>query len=205
VRENLLGVVAGIFCIVALATSSFLFLARSGWYEHLIVASTGIDLDNASEHKLTRRLVADYLFTDRVLAPELFSERERLHMTDVKRIFREIETVAFVAFAVFFLLTFVLRKSPRFVRAIYRASVTSLIGIGVGSVVCLIFFDSIFTAMHRFLFANDFWLLDPATDRIIRAFPGEYFLTFTIGYGVILTALVALLAFTANVKSKTTL
>ena len=35
-------------------------------------------------------------------------------------------------------------------------------------------FEAFFTRFHLLSFANDFWLLDPATDYLIMLFPGGF-------------------------------
>ena len=53
-------------------------------------------------------------------------------------------------------------------------------------------FNAFFTQFHVISFANDFWLLDPATDYLIMLFPGEFWrdAVVIIGYGIGLIAVV---------------
>src|SRR3989338_4994445 len=51
--------------------------------------------------------------------------------------------------------------------------------VALGSAMTL-FFDQLFIWFHQALFMNDYWLLDPAKDIIIRAYPPDFFRQFSI-------------------------
>ncbi len=115
-----------------------------------------------------------------------FNAREIAHMRDVGAMFRFWPVVA--ALALFsmcdlFAMIFVLRMPE--LRAAWRRG--ALVGagcvvalIGAVAVWAAIDFSSIFTLFHRVSFTNDLWLLDPATDLLIRLLPLEFFIR-TVG------------------------
>ena len=81
---------------------------------------------------------------------EFYTEREKLHLSDVKRIF--------------------LCRLFVFTCVITNIVFASLIGI------ISINFDKAFTIFHHLLFKNDYWLLDPNTDDLINLLPESFFI-----------------------------
>ena len=99
---------------------------------------------------------------------DLFSEREILHMIDVKRLMRGvslIERVSFYTMAglALALLALVGRRAALLTVGrglVYGAALSFviLIALGIGLAAG---FDALFTRFHVISFANDLWLLDP--------------------------------------------
>ena len=58
----------------------------------------------------------------------------------------------------------------------------------------LVGFSRVFIAFHHLAFSNDLWLLDPATDAMIRMLPEEFFAGMAL-QGTVSAALFALLFF----------
>ena len=54
-------------------------------------------------------------------------------------------------------------------------AVITLIGAAAALMAPHIDFDVLFTRFHHLLFTNDLWLLDPATDAMIRMLPEAFF------------------------------
>ena len=44
-------------------------------------------------------------------------------------------------------------------------------------------FDSLFVLFHRLAFTNNLWLLNPATDLLIRLMPLSFFITYAAAIG----------------------
>lgn len=109
--------------------------------------------------------------------PDIFSEREILHMVDVRTLIRGIETLGKVAlgytvgFAV--LAAAFWRQGGReaLARAMILSSMVILVTGGLAATVTYFGFDSLFLWFHQVSFQNDFWQLDPRTDHLIQMFP----------------------------------
>jgi len=162
------------------------------------VASTGIarpELDRAA-----REIVAYFhndadLLTTRVLIDgreqPLFTPRETLHMRDVKDLFTwtfRIHELAF-AYVVSYVAAVFLWSRERSLRRLARQAMVAgavTVGLlGIAAIGVVIGFDDLFREFHVLSFSNDFWQLDPATDRLIQMFPRNFWFDMTLGVGVL--------------------
>ncbi len=105
------------------------------------------------------------------------SERARVHMEDVRGLFETAKTVMYICFAagaVFGALALI--KSADTVRRAYFTVIAAfaVICVTVG-IWAALDFGSLFTAFHGLLFSNDFWILDPDADALIRVLPAKFF------------------------------
>lgn len=134
--------------------------------------------------------------------PAFFSERELVHMTDVRTLFQQIVLVERVALgygAIFLLGSFLLLGSA----AIRRDGQLLLLGVGfglaifvLGGAAWLIDPSGLFLWFHKLYFSNDFWQLDPRTDHLIQMVPFPFWeaaIFVVIGRALAVTALTAVL------------
>ena len=124
------------------------------------------------------------------LRQPLFSERETLHMTDVKGLFHL--TWRIQVGAALFLVVMALAAISRLRQGAWQAIakwvrngalLTSASVIIVG-LVSLVAFDPLFTLFHRLGFRNDFWQLDPRTDFLVRLYPFGFWQDVTVLIGL---------------------
>ncbi len=101
-----------------------------------------------------------------------FNEKEKLHMGDVRELVRLSERL--LAFLVVVCGVWLLRSSRK-LELLRQASLFALLLVGVGGLIVLLTFSSSFLAFHQLSFTNDFWMLDPATDRLVVLFPESFF------------------------------
>lgn len=116
----------------------------------------------------------------------LFTEREVLHMRDVKGLFRQafrvqtatlLYSLAYVALVV----VWSRERSPREFAQQTRwaglgtAGLVLVAGIGAGAG-----FDRLFEQFHLLSFRNDFWRLDPSRDHLIQMFPEGFWFDVTL-------------------------
>jgi len=121
----------------------------------------------------------------------LFNEREVIHLKDVKGLFR-LDYFVFFGTLIFILGydAYSFFRKPRREhlhnlarRVIWGSSITLgiMTALGVGS---LVGFDRLFLQFHLLSFANDFWLLNPATDYLVMLFPQGFWFDVTITVAV---------------------
>lgn len=129
---------------------------------------------------------------------EFFNEREKAHMVDVKHLFFSGLKLRFGAVIVLLLSLGGLIFTKGNCRRILPKSF--LIGTGVffGLAGCLGVmvasdFNKYFFLFHEIFFNNDLWLLDPATDLMIRMLPEEFFADMLIRIGSIFVGMLAVL------------
>jgi len=121
-----------------------------------------------------------------VRAPNLYNEREVLHMKDVKGLVKGVYRVQLLTGL--YLLGIVMvglamgRRSflPNLARYAglgggLTLGLAALVGFGA-----LVGFQRLFLAFHQVSFSNDFWLLDPRKDFLIMMFPEGFFLDATM-------------------------
>lgn len=108
---------------------------------------------------------------------EVFGEKEKLHMIDVKDLFikgNNIRNIWLVIIIIsFIILIFKGKKSIG--NTLILSSVISFSFIGVLSLLMYIDFNKYFTYFHEIFFTNDLWLLNPQTDILIQMLPLQFF------------------------------
>ncbi|MBQ8506353.1 MAG: DUF1461 domain-containing protein [Clostridia bacterium] len=116
-----------------------------------------------------------------------FNERELAHLADCRNLF-SITTniwlnvglaVAGVALALYGAKQGLLRPACAWLAAAVIAVPVGLLGIWAA-----IDFNSAFNFFHRLLFTNDLWLLNPATDLLIRICPASMFASLGLRIGL---------------------
>ena len=121
----------------------------------------------------------------------LFNEREVIHMRDVKQLFQFFFRLHEFAFA--YILTYVVgvylwsreQSLRRLARQAVIAGVATAVALTLVAVAMLFGFDQIFVGFHLVSFSNDFWRLNPATDRLVQMFPLGFWFDVSIGVGVL--------------------
>ena len=167
-------------------------LYRHGFEKYDVSGVTGIDKDGLMS---AARQIRGYFNSTRepleVNATvwgeerELFSQRERLHMRDVKRLIWGVYGVDVAA--AFYIMVFVVvglffrRRlfAPTLARIIVGGSLLTIVLVALVGLIAAVGFDSLFLLFHRVSFANDFWLLDPQSD-LVMMFPQGFWFDATV-------------------------
>ena len=139
---------------------------------------------------------------------EIFDEREKLHMVDVKNLYMGVMyTAAALAASVAAMTAFVIAKDgAKTARAKlkrqykFAAAGTALVVLGLGGMIA-VNFQWFWINFHRVFFTNDLWLLDPSVSIMINMFPLEFF--YAICTTVIAVFVVLCLAVYLLVKGRT--
>jgi len=121
----------------------------------------------------------------------LFNQREILHMADVRDLFWLVYRIH--EFALVYVVAYVaavyLWSRERSMRQLAREGITAGIAtvglLSVAAVGVMLGFDAIFEQFHILSFSNDFWQLDPRTDRLVQMFPMGFWFDVTLAVGVL--------------------
>lgn len=111
---------------------------------------------------------------------DVFGEREKKHMEDVKVLFdyglllRNISVTLLLGSLIYLISK---KKKSMIYSAVFKSGVLSLGLITVLLLMINIDFLKYFTYFHEIFFTNDLWLLDPKTDVLIQMLPLEFFIT----------------------------
>lgn len=168
-------------------------LWRYGFDKYDVSMDTGIDKDGLME---ASRQIRGYfnstreplLVTARVFGEEreLFSDREVVHMRDVKHLIWGVYGVgaASATYLLGFLLLGISIHRRQFVPGLSRGLVwgsgLTLALVAVVGIISLVGFDSLFRLFHEVSFSNDFWQLDPNRDFLVMLFPQGFWFDATL-------------------------
>jgi integral membrane protein (TIGR01906 family) len=110
----------------------------------------------------------------------LFNEREVAHLKDVKGLFRLVYKILLgsLVYALLYLGLglFWWRDKQRFSGGLFFGGCLTLALMLVMGLLIAFDFDRFFRQFHLLSFANDFWMLDPASDYLIMLFPRGFWL-----------------------------
>lgn len=112
---------------------------------------------------------------------EVFGQREKQHMVDVKELFIKGHVVrnvslGFVLIALSIIILCSRRKKRDVHQVILWSGIVPIVLMIVLFILLQIDFHKYFTYFHKIFFTNDLWLLDPKTDILIQMLPLEFFI-----------------------------
>lgn len=176
-----------------------LSLYEYGFDKYEISQDTGIDkiqLRSVAQHLIDYfNLRADTVQITVVKGDEefnLFNEREVIHLGDVRSLIQLdywVQRGAFLLIVICALaLFFGLRVGWRMlVRGLFWGGFITM-GLMVALALWALFgFERLFILFHLVSFTNEYWILDPARDYLIRLFPGGFFYDAALfGFGAIM-------------------
>lgn len=203
---------------VVLVTTNVRFAANEervyeyGFDEYDVAGVTGLDRDEISRAGgELRRYFSNDEETIRIIVNEggrevsLFSERETVHLQDVKDLFRltfRAQEIGIVFIFAYVVGVFVWAREGSLRRLAGQVLAASLITgatiLGLGAV-AVTGFESAFEQFHFLAFDNDFWRLNPATDRLIQMFPEGFWFDVSILVGVMTLAEAGALALASGI------
>lgn len=139
-----------------------------------------IATDNLLDYIDGKRENLNFQMTIKGVQQEFFSERDKLHMIDVKNLFVQgklIRNIAFGYCLIFAVLFFYIarHKRKKFSKLMIYTFAAGLIPILLLGILMNIDFYKYFTIFHEIFFNNDLWQLEPAKDRLINMFPEAFF------------------------------
>jgi len=194
VSTKILSVICGLMLILSLfITSIFTECFNSNLYETLYkglnrAEEIGISLDdlmmvnaNLLDYIQDKRKTLDMTAEINGQVREVFNDKEKEHMIDVKQLYldgKQVRDILLYASLVLIAVMFIIRKKMaiRMVASGYlSASYIFLVVIILIGAYALLQFNQFWIQFHQLLFTNDLWLLDPKTDIIIQMVPSEFF------------------------------
>ena len=162
-------------------------LMQSLLEQHAPASATGLAEEDYPE---AAAMIADYLAgrtdtfqlaatVDGAYTETAFNGKEQQHMADVRELFvlaRGIALGGALVCAVLLLVCWLLRRSDGAAMAGFRWGIGALLLVLAALLVWgMVDFDSLFILFHHLAFTNDLWLLNPATDLLIRLMPVSFF------------------------------
>jgi integral membrane protein (TIGR01906 family) len=178
-----------VICLpVLLLTASVTWAANSGWLyrygfdKYDVGETTGLEkaeLDKAADGLIGYFNSGDELIDITVVKDgepfQLFNEREIGHLKDVKALFRQVYWLLLGTLLYGLVYTglslFVWKDKKGIAQGLLYGGGLTLVLMAVLGIVIMADFDSFFYRFHLISFANDLWMLNPATDYLIMLFP----------------------------------
>jgi integral membrane protein (TIGR01906 family) len=158
------------------------WLYRYGFYKYDVGATTGLEqpeLDKAADGLIGYFKSGEEFIDITVMKDgepfQLFNEREIGHLKDVKALFQLVYWLllgSLIYGLVYAGKCIFLWKDRRYMSQglVYGGGLTLVLMVAMG-VVTLVDFNWFFYRFHLISFANDLWMLNPATDYLIMLFP----------------------------------
>lgn len=200
---------------VALVTSNIRFVANEERvYQYAIDQYDTVERTGLEREELLRASaeIREYFKNDErtlsIMVREngqqvsLFNERETAHMVDVKDRFQAMNraqelSVVYILGYIVAVVLWAREVTPRgLALQVMAGAAICIVALGVVGAIGAAGFDGAWEGFHEILFSNDFWLLNPATDRLIQMFPVAFWesIVFFIGTLVIAQAVLLMLA-----------
>lgn len=191
----ILGVIASLCLIVASVVLSVEYNIRddSFFINEYNKCRVDIDLGMSMEDiEVVSKEMMKYLFGEREdlviyttlrgTYREIFNDREKTHMIDVKAMLDNALTVRTVCLVVAGIIIGVLsymwrKRVLKFLAASYLTACTAcaVFFAGMGLFISAFGFTEFWNRFHGVFFTNDLWLLDPRTDMMILLLPEQFF------------------------------
>jgi len=176
-----LTIITSLLFILIIISGSLNFIVRYDFIYDYNIATYSIDertslnLDKIKEINFN---IKTYFFDENeLLDVDIYSNKEILHMKDVKHIMNLIFNLGKILSIVFCVLIFLLHSyfevhlnKVIFYSVILFSSILILLGVSF-----LLFFQEIFIIFHKITFNNDLWILNPNTDYLLMMFPEDFF------------------------------
>lgn len=194
--------------VLVFLLSFFLFLYNPRFYDweyhkNVVYDEFGYNETWNATHELWGYMQFNGEFTS-----DFFSSRDQRHMIDVRNIIAGTEYVFFFACVVFLLVSlyffsFHRKEFPLFLQQLFFYSgFLCFLVLGIFGVLAL-FFERSFVLFHELFFTNDFWMLNPAVDKLVVLYPENFFLMiFAFILGLALVFAVVLLVLSWCLKRK---
>ena len=179
-RLTLTTITSLIFILIVISGSLNFIVRSSLIYDYNISAysiekRTSLSLEKINEINLGIRT---YFFNEKELLDiDIFSNKEILHMKDVKSVMNFIFDISKILSIVFCILTFVLYSYFRvyiYKLIFYSLSLFLSILVFLGTSF-LLFFQELFIIFHQIAFNNDLWILNPNEDYLLMMYPEDFF------------------------------
>jgi integral membrane protein (TIGR01906 family) len=172
-------------------------------YEYGFTAYDAVEVTGLPRPELDRAAqdIARYFTDDRTALAtrvevdgneeSLFNPREVAHMVDVKALFQRVFRIHEAAFVYLFAYVagvFLWSRERSMRRFAQQSVIAGIITAGVltaAALAMLVGFDRLFLQFHLLSFSNDFWQLNPATDRLVQMFPQGFWFDVSLAIGVL--------------------
>ena len=171
--------------LVLLAADITIF--NQNWYEQKFEQENiyaALDAPKETVREQAQNIL-NYIQAQEALLPTLLNEKEQFHLRDVQNLVTKGHQLLIVLVLLHITLWIKIKEKRK---TLLYASLFTLIILGL---FILFPFEQVFLKFHKLVFVNEFWLLNPATDNLIKIYPQVIFQTLAVKIGAI-TGMLAL-------------
>jgi integral membrane protein (TIGR01906 family) len=161
--------------LAILLGSAYTIIFNQSWYEkefEKLRIYDSFDKEKQEIKSETAKIIF-FLKGKSDLNTEFLNEKEKIHMQDVRSIVKKYQIVTYLVVLATLTLLFFTRKDKK---ALLYAGFSALVCLGVFLVIIATMFSAVFITFHEIFFTNDFWMLNPETDNLIKLFPEQFFI-----------------------------
>jgi len=142
-----------------------------------------IGMDDAAQDAFAKEMAA-FMAGETNAQPDILNEKEQQHMMDVRNLTQAAADMSRTYMTIAVILAVVSawtgarlnsRVKPRLIGGLAAVTVIMVIVQNIVNQVAAGGFETLFVQMHEAIFTNDLWLMDPATDILIRMMPQPLF------------------------------
>lgn len=170
--EKIINVVAIItFPLLPLLLVTDIVGFNEKFYEQKFQERGIYDTINASREEINLQAenILAYIQSEAPLTGNLLNKKEEQHLADVQGLVtRGQQLLMLLVFLQIGIWTKIREKK----KVLLYGSILTLLCLGIFSIIS---FEQLFLQFHYIFFTNDFWLLNPATDNLIKMYPQEIF------------------------------
>lgn len=181
-QKAVLGIVVLSFSVFLILGSLYLFLYNPRFYDHQYAKNGAYAQFGYDETWNATAELWHYMQFKGEFTSDFYSERDQRHMIDVRNILLGVQYIFFAVIMMFLIgllyyYSFSRESFRFFMYDVFYSTSTFTIFILLMFVIAAFFFDSAFFLFHRLFFTNDYWLLDPAIDKLIILYPQNFFMS----------------------------
>jgi integral membrane protein (TIGR01906 family) len=215
-----IGITSGLFLLLVLLLTSIEWtIFRPSYFMHQyekrdIPKIIGIEPGNLE--KITENILL-YLKGERSdlsmqfpvngISREIFNEKEKEHMVDVRWLFMkgyQLRIIGLIWIGAGFLFLWFYSKSSR--RILFRGMQISIIIVLVLIILLFILlsidFRRYFIVFHKIFFRNELWILNPKTDLLIEMVPEPFFFETAVRIGILFVIQTFVIMFLSEIASR---
>ncbi len=200
-RDALRKSITVLIIILSVSTALMIYLSniQATAFDKELYSEKFVEYDVYAGFKIGTNLTAhaseliDYLKSgEGEIESSFYNQKEKTHLVEVRQLFRAVSVLLNVAVllsvvSMFFLLVAVKRYAAGMKREYLPAHLKKTLsriliitgatvdGVAVLFMLMAAFFSTAFYWFHQIFFRTDTWMLDPATDNLIRMFPEPFF------------------------------
>lgn len=191
--------------IIILLLNFRLYVFNTDYYHKEFARHSVYKMFNNGELENSLDDLFDYFKGKGELNKEFFNSKEILHLKDVKNLIKKTIKLFYISIVLLIIIFILLKDKNLIIKSSLYGSASTIIIILFLFLVSSTNFSWYFLNFHYLVFSNNYWQLNPETDRLILMFPEEFFYDITTKIffnSLIISLVIMLILYTLKNKFK---